>query len=368
MSDGSILQIVPQLPGTLDGVSDYALNLAKALSARHGLTTVFAVNRETSMEATDGFRVVSGLGQGGPADSLAQQCPHVILHYVNYGYQTRGVPFALLRFARELRGQLRGRWVTTFHEIYAWGPPWKSEFWLRPFQVKIARALIDLSDVCFVSNAVVEKEIYLHDPAKQVRLAPVMSNLGEPKLTEFRGASPRRWAICGGTASITRSLLSFERMHRLIPEPFFPNHLDVIGGCATGSTRALLERLVAGTPGLSCHYHPEVAVQEASALLRQSSFAWLDYFGKGKMWPGMVLKSGVFAACGAHGVVPIFSHQEDAFAVEGDSFPGPWFMTPAALHFPAPDRLSEIREKIYSWYWAHAVSTRLARFYAEALA
>jgi hypothetical protein len=97
------------------------------------------VNLETSVEAKDGFRVVSGLGQGGPADSLAQQCTHVILHYVNYGYQTRGVPFALLRFARELRGQLRGQWVTTFHELYAWGPPWKSEFWLRPLQVKIAR-------------------------------------------------------------------------------------------------------------------------------------------------------------------------------------------------------------------------------------
>lgn len=367
MSNGHILQIVPQLPGTLDGVSDYALNLARELSVRHGLTTVFAVDRATSAETKDGFRVVSGLGQRGVADSLARQCPHVILHYVNYGYQTRGVPFALLRFARELRGQLRGCWVTTFHEIYAWGPPWKSEFWLRPFQVKIARELIDLSDVCFVSNAAVEKEIYLHDPRKQVRLAPVMSNFGEPERTDFNGDSPRRWAICGGTASIERSLLSFERMHRLIPAHFFPDHLDVIGGRNTSATRAVIKRLADGTPGLSCHYHPEVAVQEASALLTQCSFAWLDYFGKGKMWPGMVLKSGVFAACGAHGIVPILSHQEAPFAVEEDPFPGPWFMTPRALHFPAPNQLPEIREKIYSWYWKHAASPCLARFYAEAM-
>ena len=69
------------------------------------------------------------------------------------------------------------------------------------------------------------------------------------------------------------------------------------------------------TPGLACHYHPEVTVRQASALLTQSSFAWLDYFGRGKMWPGMILKSGVFAACGAHGVVPILSHQEEAFSV-----------------------------------------------------
>ena len=111
--------------------------------------------------------------------------------------------------------------MTTFHEIYAWGPPWKSEFWLRPFQVKIARELIDLSDVCFVSNAAVEKEIHLHDALKQVHLVPVMSNFGEPALTDFSKASPKRWAICGGTALIARSLISFERMHRSIPEPFF---------------------------------------------------------------------------------------------------------------------------------------------------
>ena len=336
MSDGSILQIVPQLPGTLDGVSDYALNLARALSAQHGLTTVFAVSRETSVEATEGFQVVSGLGQGGPADSLAQQCTHVILHYVNYGYQTRGVPFALLRFARELRGQLRGRWVTTFHEIYASGPPWKSEFWLRPLQVRIARELIDLSDVCFVSNTTVEKEIHRYDAAKQVRLAPVLSNFGEPELTDFSTASPRRWTICGGTASIVRSLSSFERMHRSIPEPFFPNHLDVIGGHETGSIRALIDRVADATPGLSCHYHPNIAVAEASALLAQCSFAWLDYFGKGRMWPGMVLKSGVFAACGAHGVVPIFSHQEEVFAVGGRSIPGALVYDSTGTSFSRP--------------------------------
>ena len=362
MSERHVLQIVPQLPGTLDGVGDYALNLARALSAQHDLTTVFAVARQTPVELKEGFQVVSDLGEDAAA-SLARECDHVILHYVNYGYQARGVPFSLRRFARELRAQLRGRWVTTFHEIYASGPPWKSEFWLRPFQVKIARDFIDLSDACFVSNVTIENEIHRHDAGKKVYLAPVMSNLGEPTLSDFGSNSPKRWAICGGNASIARSLLSFERMRQLIPNAFRPDRLDVIGGRTDSSTPALLARL----PGLSCHYHPEVTAEEASALLAQCSFAWLDYFGTGKVWPGMVLKSGVFAACAAHGIVPILSHREDAFGVEGDPFPGPWFMTPSAVHFPAPAQLKEIREKIYAWYQAHAASPRLAHLYAEAL-
>jgi hypothetical protein len=257
--------------------------------------------------------------------------------------------------------------VTTFHEIYAWGPPWKSEFWLRPFQVKIARDLIDLSDVCFVSNAAVEQEIHLYDAQKEVHLVPVMSNFGEPEVTDFSEASAKRWAICGGAALIARSLVSFERIRPLIPAPFLPNHLDVIGGRDMGSTRGLIESLARGVPGLSCHYHPEVTAGEASALLRQCSFAWLDYFWNGKVSPGMILKSSVFAACGAHGIVPIFAHREDAFAVEKDFFPGPWFITPSALHFPDPARLREVREKIYSWYRVHAASPRLAESYAAAL-
>ena len=366
MSERRVLQIVPQLPGTLDGVGDYALNLAKALSAQHGLTTVFAVARETPVTATDTFRVVSGLRESETA-SLGRECNHVILHYVNYGYQPRGIPFHVRRFAQELRGQLRGRWLTTFHEIYAFGPPWKSEFWLRPFQVKIARDLIDLSDACFVSNVTIEKEIHGHDARKKVFLAPVMSNFGEPTLADFHAASPKRWAICGGNASIARSVLSFERMHQMIPDAFRPTHLEIIGGRDDSSLRVAIERVGRASPGLSCHYHPEVTVDEASALLRQCSFAWLDYFGSGKVWPGMVLKSGIFAACGAHGVVPVLSHQEDAFAVDGDPFPGPWFITSSAVHFPAPDRLPAVREKIYFWYQAHAAAARLAQLYAEAL-
>src|SRR5687767_14994641 len=117
----SVLQIVPQLPGTFDGVGDYALNLARALSADHGITTTFLVAAKTSLTAKEGYRVISGLNRE-RIPELTQNCEHVILHYVNYGYQARGIPFSLRAFAQQLRSQLRGRWVTTFHELYASGP------------------------------------------------------------------------------------------------------------------------------------------------------------------------------------------------------------------------------------------------------
>ncbi|MEY2529733.1 MAG: hypothetical protein QOJ05_1823 [Verrucomicrobiota bacterium] len=362
----TVLQIVPRLPGTFDGVGDYALNLAKALSANHGITTSFLVAEKTAVESREGYTVISGFDGNTPA-GLAQKYAHVILHYVNYGYQSRGIPFALRTFVQELRGQLHGRWVTTFHEIYASGPPWKSAFWLRPLQVKIAHDVIDASSACVVSNAPIEKVIHAYDARKKVYLLPIMSNFGEPELGDFEAASPKRWVICGGTALVARSLRWFEQMQLLIPESFAPEHLDVVGGHEEISIRSTLERLSSRRPGLSCHYHPEVAPQVASEILRRSCFALLDYFGADKVWPGMLLKSSVFAGLCAHGIVPILSHREEAISIDGDAMPGPYYLMPGATNFPASEELGEIRQRIHRWYHRHGDSRQVAAGYAEAL-
>src|SRR5438874_13373770 len=143
----TVLKIVPHSPGSFDGVGDYALNLARALSFEHGIITTFLVAGKTSTASKDGYAVISGLNPATSAE-LASAHEHVILHYVNYGYQARGVPFLLRSFVKKLRRNLRGRWITVFHELYASGPPWKSAFWLRPFQVRIARDMIDASSSC----------------------------------------------------------------------------------------------------------------------------------------------------------------------------------------------------------------------------
>ena len=364
LAPSSVLQIVPQLPGTFDGVGDYALNLAKALSADHGLNTTFLVAAKTSVTSKEGYAIISGLDPQAAA-ALAQKCEHVILHYVNYGYHARGVPFALRAFGKQLRSQLRGRWVTMFHELYASGPPWKSAFWLRPLQVRIARDLIDISTACLVSNTPIETAIHSYDARKRVYLVPVLSNFGEPELVDFEAASPKRWVICGGTALITRSLARFEQLHQLIPDVFAPEHLDVVGGHEEASIRSALERL--SRTGFSYEYHPEVKVEHASEILRQSCFGWLDYFGAGKIWPGMILKSTAFAALCAHGIVPILSHREAPITVGGNALPGPFYVTPASINFPPAEQLYETQRDVYAWYHAQADSRQLARVYAEAL-
>ena len=362
----SVVQIVPQLPGSYDGVGDYALILARALRRDYQLHTVFIVAKQTDVTEKENFAILSGLNL---FREFALQDRHLILHYANYGYQTRGVPFQLRNCLRLLRRRNpRGRWITTFHELYAFGPPWRSAFWLYPVQAKIAQDMIDLSDSCFVSSDVIEQQIHAHDRRKPVRLLPVMSNFGEPELDRSAVRSLKRWAICGGTALIVRSLRSFRHVQEAIPLQYRPNELEVIGGRESSEVRRAIATVAKSLPDLMCHYHPEVEPGRASELLASCSFAWIEYFGTGKVWPGMIYKSGSFAACCAHGVLPILSHAEPPPPVNSDSFPDWYFVAEQKSRFPEPEQLASACEKVHGWYHRNASAQRTARAYVEALA
>ena len=86
----TLLQIVPKVPGGIDGVGDYALTIAKKLHENFGCETVFATFKTSSGENAGGFEVLS---LDRLLDEPSEKYDHVLLHYVNYGFQKRGVPF-----------------------------------------------------------------------------------------------------------------------------------------------------------------------------------------------------------------------------------------------------------------------------------
>ena len=76
MKNPTVLHVVPRLPGSLDGVGTYASNLANELLAKYGALSQFVAGNDLAR-----FH-----------DSAHDA---VLLHYVNYGYHDRGVPFHL---------------------------------------------------------------------------------------------------------------------------------------------------------------------------------------------------------------------------------------------------------------------------------
>jgi hypothetical protein len=340
----NVLQIVPKIPGDRDGVGDYALGLAKILSTDFGITTSFVVASEL--------------------ESSRKNHEHVILHYVNYGYQKRGVPFGLLSSLRNLRRNSRGRFVTVLHELYASGPAWRSAFWLQPFQRYIARSIARISDVCLVSSETMLHQLRALWPDVCAEVQPVFSNFGEPSLSDqFSKRDPHRWVICGGTALIERSLRSFRAILNRIPEFLSPRELFVLGGSDNPVTRSLLADLA----NVRVDYRPQIDAEEASQVISTCSFGWLDYFHRPDVPSDVILKSSAFGAMCAHGVITVFPHRGSPIAIGGDALPGPYFMDAQFVELPAANDREKIASQAYHWYQRHASSEHRGRTIARAL-
>jgi hypothetical protein len=366
----TILQIVPRVPGGIDGVGDYALTLAAKLRDRFGCATVFVSPDARSPSTVRGFEVL-------PVDQLAaasQQADRVILHYVNYGYQKRGVPFRLLSILRELRDQHRGPLLTIFHELYASGPPWSSAFWLKPVQIRLAKSVARLPDECIVSNENFVRELRWLVPNARVHLHPVPSGLEEPTLSrdQIANRDPHHWVIVGGTALSERSLRSLAGAIREIPSSITPRTLLVLGGHENPVTRSLLADLVrhwTDSPGraIESDYRPGITAAEASQILRTCSFAWFNYFHRPDVETSVVLKSSAFASLCAHGVIPVFPYRGTPISLEGDRLPGPFFVSRNKNDVPGADHRAAIAQNIYDWYHRHVSSDLLVNGVAKVL-
>jgi len=357
----TLLQIVPRIPGGIDGVGDYALTIAKKLREKFECNTVFATFKTSSAENAGGFDVVS---LDRLLDRSSRKYDHALLHYVNYGFQKRGIPFRLLSILRASREQHGERLVTIFHELYASGPPWTSAFWLRPVQIYLAKAVARLSEPCIVSSDNFFSELKRMVPDARIQLHPVPSGLEEPSLTltQIANRDPHRWMIVGGTALVERSLRSHRRLMHRIPDSIAPRILFVLGGNENPVTRSLLVDLA-----VQSDYRPRISATDASEILKTCSFAWFDYFVRHDVETSIILKSSAFAAACAHGVIPVFPHCGSAVLVDGDHLPGPFFVETDRCEIPDAPGRAKIAADIYAWYQRHASSESLVQSIAKAL-
>jgi hypothetical protein len=360
---GSLIQILPRAPGDCGGVGDYSRQLARRLREAHGITSTFisAAPIESSRTA-DGFAILSPLRT---LSEVVESRTALLLHYVNYGYDPHGVPVWLPSVLRRLQKAGGGRLVTIFHELYAAGSWRQSAFWLRPVQKHIARAIARLSATSIVSNETQAAQLEQLASGTQIVVQPVTSNFGEPSLslTELAERDPHRWIICGGTELLERSLTSFLPNAPRITAPYSPRELFVVGGTDSEEIRARLARLQA----IQTHYHSKVDGSVAAQILSTCAFAWIDYFHQPDVPMATILKSGVFAAFCAHGVIPAFPHDGSAIHLGQDTLPGPFFVTEARQNLPAEPERARVAQSLHDWYRRNASSQRLAETVAAAI-
>ena len=364
MTNGAAIvwQIVPRVSDNPDGVTDYAFNLATALLAKYGLRTVFAPAEPGHVSRKGEFEIASISDAGTTPAGGA----HVILHYVNYGYQKRGLPFWLVPLSCRFRETFGGRLVVIFHELFATGPPWKSEFWLQPLQKKIARDVARLADARFVSSESMQQMLEGLVPGLDVVVHPVPSAFGEPVIhpAQLRARENHRWVICGGTELIERSLRSFRRIAGEIPSDVLPRNLVVLGGMENSRVRLLLQRMAT----IQYEYYPTVSPKTASQILSTCAFAWLDYFTTATANPDLLLKSSSFANLCAHAVVCVTPRALSAISLKNDLLRGPFAIAHGQVKMPSGNERPDIAGAIYDWYHRHASMATLSRVIAKQLA
>lgn len=315
-----LIQIVPHLPPSTEGVGSHAEALAGALAARFGIET----------------RFVTG------ADALgADENAPVLLHYANYGYHPRGCPVGLIQGLSRWRRQGGGRrLVTVFHEVWATGPPWRSSFWLAPVQQRLAAALAQLS-----AGMITSLELYGHmvrrwAGTKPVRVMPVFSTIGEPAAVPPFAERARRMVVFGGVGVRSRAWNT-----ELPALAAACRALEIEEIVDVGPPTAAPER-VGDLPVRALGILP---AGEVGALLAGSRAGFLSYP------PPFLPKSTIFAAYCAHGMAPVCAWSGRA----RDAGPVP------PLWRTGLDPV-EAGERARAWYAEHTLA-RQASLYGEML-
>ncbi|HEY0549627.1 MAG TPA: hypothetical protein VGF13_08500, partial [Verrucomicrobiae bacterium] len=339
----TLTHIAPQLPPAIDGVGDYCWNLWRhwlesdtrwRFLALHGV----AKSREHWSEVEVG-------GFNANAESLHRTLEFtgaqtVVLHYVGYGFQPKGMPLWLPEGLRRWRsGEANGRrLVTMFHEMYARSSPLRSPFWVAPFARGIIRDLVKLSDAWITScDRYFEQLVNEFGASAELgRIIPIGSNVpvaaersanrgmahGKIRLVSFGLARTRLWAL--------------ERHWKLLRQLNERGALECITLLgkrgADEDTRAEESFIQRIGRGVKWHRRLDLSAKELSHELHQHDLGILANE------PDILTKSGVFAALANHGVVPIVAAQNIAAL--------PQFIQQAVLANDDGERISRIERAI----------------------
>lgn len=355
-----VVQVVPRLPPVVDGVGDYALNLAGQLHREYGITTHFVVGDLTWVGATDvgGFSV-SQVSQHS-AEELAfvllkiQKPLIILLHYVGYGYARRGCPLWLVegieRSHRENRNENQGQLVTMFHELYAFGPPWTSSFWLSPVQKDLVARLARVSDRCLTSRQSYAQTLLKLSQGKQPQIStlPVFSNIGEPKQIPLLSERSRRLVVFGGRRNRAQVYQEFlAELAHACQVLAIEEILDIGPSVDQSSTT------VDSVPIIKMGEQP--ASEVANILLNSLAgfFAYpTDYLAK----------STIYAAYCACGMLPI-SPRRDTRRTDGvESGKHYWISTSQVTSLDMV-RAQAIADHAHTWYQSHNLSAQAQEFF-----
>ncbi len=264
---------------------------------------------------------------------------HYLLHYSGYGFAKRGAPLWLLHKIENDRAKFKTFGVF-FHELYAFGPPWGSAFWLSPAQRYIAKRLAELSDYWITNRE--DSAVWLSRFAldKAHKILPVFSNVGE--ISTYSSKRLPRVVVFGGAPLRAAT-------YRAAGDTLF-RWIDVQGLELHDIGPAMNDQTVNDAlKKVDAIVHGKLDGVEVSRILAESSFGLVKYPVE------YVAKSGVFAAYCAHGVCPILL--SEGYAMADGLVAGEHFVAGIPDH---STHLQSISQAAWTWYQPHNISSHIS--------
>ncbi|MCB9079353.1 MAG: glycosyltransferase family 1 protein [Anaerolineaceae bacterium] len=356
MDHFSIITVVPRLPPAIDGVGDYALNLARQLRQDFNIHTQFVVGDPTWIGAAqiEEFPVSRLSAQSELALLVAlSNSPSlpILLHYVGYGYAKRGCPTWLIKGLQQwITRKSKARLVTMFHELYASGRIWTSTFWLSNVQKNLIRMLVNLSTEVISSKQLFADILIQLSQGKYttVPTLPVFSNIGEPQLVPPLADRKRQMVVFGGSENRLRvyqqSLQELEYACELLE---IKEILDI------GPPTDLPQNL---TNGLPIRHLGQQPAEKISSIMLNAYAGFFNYP------TNLLAKSTIFAAYCAHAVLPINGHSMNKSAdglSHGMHF---WQIANQNKLVNGEGQAQLMADNAFRWYQAHNLPVQAKTF------
>jgi hypothetical protein len=322
-----VLQIVPHLPPPHEGVGAYAAALAGAL----GGESRFLVGDPTWPGGGEG--AARAIHARTPGDLLAglDGAERVLLHYAGYGYQARGCPAWLVDGLERWSGRL----VTVFHEVCASGPPWRSSFWLRPAQRRLAARLARRSGAIATTLDVYAGLLRPWVGGREIAVLPVFSTVGEPAAPPSWRERARRIVVFGGAGVRGRAYGPFLPALARAAEELAAEEIWDVGPSLPVPKKA---------GAIPIRPLGVLPAAEVGALLLEAAAGFLAYP------PDFLPKSTIFAAYCAHGTLPVCAWGHET------ADPPPYWRIGGAGDPEA------VAAAAHGWYGSHSLGSQAGRF------
>ena len=344
-----IIQIVPSLPPTTGGLADFSLLVAKELRHTHHIDSRFVVGNPNwhGSREIEGFLAVPTPDRtaAGLLQTLGNTSQIVLLHYVGYGYAPRGCPFWLIDGLKQWR-KTRGKWlVTFFHELWAFGPPWRSSFWTHPYQKSLTKRLANATDRCQTTMNMYRRILESIAPRHLGRIPalPVFSTVGEGDTCTYLDQRKRQMVVFGGPS--------------LRAKTYSQHSKELIDACSALQIECILD--IGPSIGIKPDLPLPVIVmgkipaKEVCRLLVESMAGFVSYFD------GYLAKSSIFAAYCAHGLLPVLGPR-NCSELDGVRAGRDYLAASSLPHRVSDSDLQAIATNANSWYREHSLAKTAA--------